>query len=158
MEEQCELAIIGAGYAAISAFNAAAKYLPLGSTVVIVDRGTKWGGQFTTQYDYVRLHQPYQQFTAGEREWAIAKVKPPTYLATKMEILSHFDDIANACIEEKNLNVIYLWNYQYNRDYKINSDGIIDENTLVEDRDIIIAKVMEIKENIKNLSCESLKI
>ena len=100
MEEQCELAIIGAGYAAISAFNAAAKYLPLGSTVVIVDRGTKWGGQFTTQYDYVRLHQPYQQFTAGEREWAIAKVKPPTYLATKMEILSHFDDIANACIEE----------------------------------------------------------
>ena len=88
MEEQCELAIIGAGYAAISAFNAAAKYLPLGSTVVIVDRGTKWGGQFTTQYDYVRLHQPYQQFTAGEREWAIAKVKPPTYLATKMEILS----------------------------------------------------------------------
>lgn len=126
MEEQCELAIIGAGYAAISAFNAAAKYLPLGSTVVIVDRGTKWGGQFTTQYDYVRLHQPYQQFTAGEREWAIAKVKPPTYLATKMEILSHFDDIANACIEEKNLNVIYLWNYQYNRDYKINSDGKVE--------------------------------
>ena len=69
--ESCELCIIGAGYAAVNALNAASKYLSTGARVVVVDRGARWGGQWCEQYDYVRLHQPYEQFTAGERTWAI---------------------------------------------------------------------------------------
>lgn len=37
---------------------------------------------------YVKLHQPYSQFTAGEREWSINR--HPGHLATKTEILGQF--------------------------------------------------------------------
>ena len=55
----CELCIVGAGYAALNALNAAAKYLNKGDRVVVIDRNETWGGQWLGQYDFVRLHQPY---------------------------------------------------------------------------------------------------
>eukprot|EP01044_Picomonas_judraskeda_P015550 COSAG03_NODE_2622_length_2586_cov_2.036590_4_plen_92_part_00 len=48
--------------------------------------------------EQVRLHQPYESFTAHDREWAFSKTKPKAYLASKTEILSHFADIAAACV------------------------------------------------------------
>src|SRR6476659_5063972 len=53
----CELCIVGAGYAALNGLNAAAKYLKKGARVVLIDKNETWGGQWLRQYDFVRLHQ-----------------------------------------------------------------------------------------------------
>ena len=63
--------------------------------------------------DFVRLHQPYSIFTAGERAWAISGTKPKNHLASKREILAHFEDIINANIEEYGINLVPLFGYQY---------------------------------------------
>ena len=112
-QESCALCIVGAGYAGINALNAAARYLPKGARVVVVDRGGRWGGQWPGQYDYVRLHQPYEQFTAGEREWSISSTKPAGHLASKQEILCHFDDVVAWAVEENDLQLITLFGYEY---------------------------------------------
>ena len=119
----CDLCIIGAGYAGINAFNAACKYLPRGARVVIVDRGREWGGQWVDQYNYVRLHQPYTQFTAGERKWAISGTYPESHLATKGEILEHIRDIARLCVEENELDLSLLFRYEYSGGYEVRGDG-----------------------------------
>jgi cation diffusion facilitator CzcD-associated flavoprotein CzcO len=111
--ENADLCIIGAGYAGINVLNAACPHLPDGARVVVVDRGTRFGGQWTDQYDFVRLHQPHETFTAHDREWAITKTKPKGHLASKTEILSHFEDIAAACIAEHNVELVTLFNYEY---------------------------------------------
>ena len=60
MQESCELAIIGNGYAGICALNAATRYLKRGDKVIVVDQGMAWGGQWVDQYGYnfcfVRAH------------------------------------------------------------------------------------------------------
>ena len=94
--EACDLCIIGAGYAGVNAFNAASKYLAKGARVVVVAEQSRWGGQWVEQYESVRLHQAYQLYTAGEREWAISGKRPWSYLASKKEILQHFEDIVEA--------------------------------------------------------------
>lgn len=63
--------------------------------------------------DFVRLHQPYSIFTAGARSWAIAGRKPANYLASKKEILAHFEDIVKANVQENGINLIPLFGYQY---------------------------------------------
>ena len=74
--EDCDLCIIGAGYAGVNALNAASKYLRRGARVFVVARQSGWGGQWVEQYDFVRLHQAYPLYTAGEREWSISGSKP----------------------------------------------------------------------------------
>jgi hypothetical protein len=118
----CDLCIIGAGYAGINAFNAACKYLPPGARVVIVDRGKEWGGQWVEQYNYVRL-QPYTQFTAGERTWAISGTYPESHLATKGEILEHIRDVARLCVEENGIDLSLLFRYEYSGGYEVRGDG-----------------------------------
>mmetsp|Transcript_5111 Transcript_5111/g.12008 ORF Transcript_5111/g.12008 Transcript_5111/m.12008 type:complete len:514 (-) Transcript_5111:68-1609(-) len=111
VHEECSLCILGAGYAGINTFNAATKYLPEGARVVIIARERAWGGQFLDQYDYVRLHQGYRTFTAGERQWDLNV--PPDHLASKKEILRHFENIADACVKEKQLRLVCLFEYEY---------------------------------------------
>ncbi len=83
----CELCVVGAGYAALNGLNAAAKYLKKGERVVLVDKNATWGGQWIQQYDFVRLHQPYRMFTAGDQPWTLKR--DPSYLATRREVLDH---------------------------------------------------------------------
>jgi cation diffusion facilitator CzcD-associated flavoprotein CzcO len=90
-ELECELCIVGAGYAALNGLNAAAKYLKPGSRVVVIDKNETWGGQWTRQYDFVRLHQPYRMFTAGDQPWALTR--DPSYLATRREVLDHLGSV-----------------------------------------------------------------
>ena len=45
--------------------------------MVVVAKEQRWGGMWPNAYSFVRLHQPYGGFTAGEREWAIRHQKPP---------------------------------------------------------------------------------
>ena len=117
-----DLCIIGAGYAGVNALNAASKYLPKGARVVVVARQSRWGGQWVEQYDFVRLHQAHCLFTAGEREWAISSTKPWSHLATKMEILQHFEDIVEANVSEKELQLATLFQYAFDG-HSINHDG-----------------------------------
>lgn len=111
--EPCDLCIVGAGYAGINVLNAACEFLEEGARVVVIDRGGRFGGQWEGQYDYVRLHQPYKTFTAHDREWAIGNSKPEGHLASKTEILSHFDDIAAQCVAEKNIELVTLFGFEY---------------------------------------------
>jgi hypothetical protein len=84
----CDLCIVGGGYAALNGLNAAAKYMKKGERVVVIDKRATWGGQWNDQYDFVRLHQPYQMFTAGDQKWRLPG-RDPTYLATRREVLDH---------------------------------------------------------------------
>jgi len=110
---QADLCIIGSGYAGVCAYDAACQYLKPGSRVIVVDRNALWGGQWIDQYDFVRLHQPYQIFTAGSREWAISKSKPPDYLANKTEILSHLRDIVAMATSDSGVELVELFGFEY---------------------------------------------
>jgi hypothetical protein len=87
----CELCIVGAGYAALNGLNAAAKYLKKGDRVVLIDKNETWGGQWNHQYDFVRLHQPYRMFTAGDQSWTLKR--DASYLATRREVLDHLASV-----------------------------------------------------------------
>jgi hypothetical protein len=87
----CELCIVGAGYAALNGLNAASKYLKKGERVVVLDKNDTWGGQWVHQYDFVRLHQPYRMFTAGDQPWTLDR--DPAHLATRREILDHLASV-----------------------------------------------------------------
>ena len=123
----CDLLIVGAGYQGVCAFEAAAHHLPQGAHVVVIDRNNAWGGMWNNVYDYVRLHQPYKNFTAGSREWSIGITKPELYLARKGEILNHFQDIVQASVEEHDLQMTYLFSHETN-----NTFTTINNNTSVQ--------------------------
>ncbi len=89
--DDCDLCIVGAGYAGLNGLNAAAKHLAKGARVVFVDRGEAWGGQWVGQYDFVRLHQPYRMFTAGDQKWKLDR--EPSHLATRREVLDHLESV-----------------------------------------------------------------
>lgn len=101
----CELCIVGAGYAALNALNAAAKYLKKGARVVIVDKSSTWGGQWLHQYDFVRLHQPYRMFTAGDQPWTLDR--DPSYLATRREVLDHFASVPGRSAGQLELHALF---------------------------------------------------
>src|SRR5687768_3347304 len=88
---ECSLCIIGAGYAGLNALNVAAKYLRPGERVVLIDKNEGWGGQWIHQYGFVRLHQPYRMFTAGDQPWKLAR--DASYLATRSEVLEHLSSV-----------------------------------------------------------------
>ena len=50
---------------------------------------------------FVRLHQPYTVFTAGNQPWALSK--DSSHLATAKETVSHLEDIAERCSERVEL-------------------------------------------------------
>ncbi|MBN8499740.1 MAG: NAD(P)-binding protein [Sphingomonadales bacterium] len=87
--EPFELCVVGAGLAGLNALWVASEYLPTGARVVLIDRHSRCGGMWTQTYDFVRLHQPHPYFTVGDIPWDWDK--PAHYLATKPEILHHFD-------------------------------------------------------------------
>jgi hypothetical protein len=105
----CELCIVGAGYAALNGLNVAAKYLKKGDRVILVDKNDTWGGQWTHQYDFVRLHQPYRMFTAGDQPWKLER--DPAYLATRREVLDHLATVPG--ISASHLDVQPLFRHAY---------------------------------------------
>lgn len=110
-EHDAELCLVGAGYAALNALNAAAKYLRRGDRVVVLDRNHDWGGQWLHQYDFLRLHQPYRMFTAGDQPWTLRR--PPDYLATRREVLEHLRTIP--AISAAHLEVVPRFATAYER-------------------------------------------
>jgi hypothetical protein len=109
-ETSVDLCIVGAGYAAVNALNAASHHLSSGARVAVIARENEWGGQWVGQYDFVRLHQPYKGFSAGGREWDL-NVKD-SHLANKREILRHFEGIVESCRKEKDLDLAAFFQYE----------------------------------------------
>jgi hypothetical protein len=116
----CELCIVGAGYAALNALNAAAKYLKKGDRVVVIDRKATWGGQWLGQYDFVRLHQPYFLFTAGDQRWTLERDR--AHLATRREVLDHLATVP--AISAGHLDVTPLFGHEYRGRH--NSEGRVE--------------------------------
>jgi hypothetical protein len=83
----CAVCIIGAGIAGLNALFVATRYLSATDKVVLVDRNPRAGGMWQDTYDYVRLHQPYSMFTAGNMPWELDQA--PAYLAARDEVLDH---------------------------------------------------------------------
>ena len=106
---ECDLCIIGAGYAGLNALNAAAKYMASGERVVFLDKNRTWGGQWVGQYDYLRLHQPYRMFTAGDQKWRLRR--SPSHLASRQEVLDHLSSVP--AVSAGHLRVDARFRYAY---------------------------------------------
>lgn len=87
--ESCDVCIVGAGLTGINALFVASRYLRPDQTVILLDRRQRSGGMWVDVYPYVRLHQPHPMFTAGNIKWTLDR--DPGYLATKDEVLDHFE-------------------------------------------------------------------
>jgi hypothetical protein len=86
-----DLCVVGAGIAALNALAVASEYLEPGQRVVLVERRQRCGGMWNDAYGFVRLHQPHEFFTAGSIAWL--GDQPPSYLASRDEVLDHFDHV-----------------------------------------------------------------
>lgn len=120
-EEVCDVCIIGAGYAGLTSLHIAAQYQARGARIILVDRRAFTGGNWREQYSFVRLHQPYQMFTAADFKWSIRR--DPAYLATKEEIIAHLDSILNHHKNKGKLRIDCFLEHEYLR-HQIKKDDL----------------------------------
>jgi hypothetical protein len=99
VEATSELVVVGAGIAGLNALTVASGYLSSRDRVVLVDSRPRAGGMWVDTYDFVRLHQPYPIFTAGNIPWQLGK--PASHLATRDEVLDHL----RHCVDVVRTNV-----------------------------------------------------
>lgn len=123
-ENTYDLCVIGAGIAGLNALFVAKQYLPASAKVALIDRHGQAGGMWNATYDYVRLHQPHEMFTAGDIPWQISK--PRSYLANAAEVRTHLAH----CLEviERGFSVEKYWQ----RDVVQLSETAFEEETVVE--------------------------
>ncbi|MCB1750018.1 MAG: potassium transporter [Gammaproteobacteria bacterium] len=93
----------------MNALEVASQYLPRGARVMLVERRARSGGMWCDTYDYVHLHQPHPMFTAGDVEWTLGA--PPQHLASKPEILDHFQRCHARVREHFTLDERFGWAY-----------------------------------------------
>jgi hypothetical protein len=65
-------------------------------------------------YDYVRLHQPHGNFTAGNIAWKLDKA--PNHLASRQEVLDHFTHCYAIAAERVNLEAWFGTTYESHRE------------------------------------------
>jgi hypothetical protein len=104
-----ELVIVGAGISGLNALAVAGDYLSADDRVVLVDSRPRVGGMWVDTYDYVRLHQPYPIFTAGNIEWRLKK--RPSHLASRGEVLDHLRHCAEVARTKVDLDERLGWEY-----------------------------------------------
>ena len=105
-----EVCIVGAGIAGMNALVVASGYLPKTAKVLIADTRLRVGGMWIDTYDHVRLHQPHPIFTAGNIKWALDV--EPSHLATKPEILDHFERCFGIAAERVDVESAFGWTYE----------------------------------------------
>ena len=105
--EQCNVCIVGAGLAGLNALFVAGRYLSRGQRVILVDRRLRAGGMWVDTYPYVRLHQPHGMFTAGNIGWTLGRQR--SYLATKGEVLDHFEYCLDIIREHVDIDEMFGW-------------------------------------------------
>lgn len=110
LTERYAACIVGAGISGLNALFVASRYLSRNQRVVLVDRRARAGGMWADTYDYVRLHQPYSFFTAGNIEWTLLDRKRE-YLASRNEVLAHL----RHCLEviKRRVRVTELFGYDF---------------------------------------------
>jgi hypothetical protein len=109
VEETRELIIIGGGIAGLNALAVASRYLSSRDRVVLVDSRPRAGGMWVDTYDFVRLHQPHQIFTAGNIAWQLDK--PASHLATRDEVLDHLRYCVDVARTNVDLEERFGWEY-----------------------------------------------
>lgn len=84
-----------------------------------VDRRQRVGGMWVDTYQYVRLHQPHPMFTAGNIQWTLGPDR--SYLATKAEVLDHFQHCLNVIKQRLQVDEFFGWAVESHDD----TDGIV---------------------------------
>jgi hypothetical protein len=107
MDKTNELVIVGAGITGLNALTVAGGYLSPQDGVVLVDSRRSAGGMWTDTYDFVRLHQPYPIFTAGNIPWRLGK--PPSHLASRTEVLDHLRHCVDVARSKVDLEERFGW-------------------------------------------------
>ena len=107
--ETCDVCIVGTGIAGLNALFAASRYLSRDQKVILIDRRARVGGMWVDVYSYVRLHQPHPMFTAGNIEWTLGKDR--AYLATKGEVLDHFQHCVDVIRERVQVDEYFGWDF-----------------------------------------------
>jgi thioredoxin reductase len=106
----CDVCIVGAGIAGLNALFAACRYLSRDQKVILIDRRARVGGMWVDVYPYVRLHQPHPMFTAGNIEWTLGKDR--AYLATKGEVLDHFQHCVDVIRKRVQVDEYFGWDFE----------------------------------------------
>lgn len=117
--ESCDTCIVGAGIAGLNALFAASRYLSRDQKVILVDRRNRVGGMWVDTYPYVRLHQPHPMFTAGNIKWTLGKDR--SYLATKDEVLDHFQHCLDVMRQRVQVDEFFGWTMESDEEV----DGIV---------------------------------
>lgn len=115
----CDVCIVGAGIAGLNALFSASRYLSRNDRVILIDRRPRVGGMWVDVYPYVRLHQPHPMFTAGNIRWTIGKDR--AYLATKGEVLDHFQHCVDVIRERVRVDEYFGWEFESQEE----ADGIV---------------------------------
>lgn len=107
---RADVCVVGAGISGLNALFVASRYLTRDQSVVLVDRRQRAGGMWLDTYDYVRLHQPHPLFTAGNIRWDLDE--KPRHLATKGEVLDHFEHCLRIIRQRVRVDVRYGWAFE----------------------------------------------
>jgi hypothetical protein len=116
---RCDVCIVGAGVAGLNALFVASRYLSRDQKIVLVDRRERVGGMWVDTYPYVRLHQPHPMFTAGNIRWTLGRDR--SYLATKDEVLDHFEHCVNVIKQRVQVDEYFGWAVESHDE----TDGIV---------------------------------
>lgn len=117
--ESCDVCIVGTGLAGMNALFVASRYLRRDQRIILVDRRERVGGMWVDTYPYVRLHQPHGMFTAGNIEWILGQERG--YLATKDEVLGHFEHCLNVIKQRVKVDDFFGWELESDDE----ADGIV---------------------------------
>jgi cation diffusion facilitator CzcD-associated flavoprotein CzcO len=104
-----ELCIVGAGIAGLNAAFVATRYLSRDSRVLLLDRHERPGGMWNDAYSYVRLHQPYSFFTAGNIPWSLTEKRG--HLASGEEVRTHLRHCLQVISQGLDIDVRWGWEY-----------------------------------------------
>ena len=104
-----DLCIVGAGYAGLNAGFVASQYLATTARVLVLDKHQQAGGMWNDAYSYVRLHQPYRMFTAGNIAWTLDRER--SYLATRDEVAAHLRHCFDVISERFDADARWGWEY-----------------------------------------------
>lgn len=74
-----------------------------------MDIRDNYGGNWLEHYDYVRLHQPYRNFTSYNEPWKFKK--RPEYLASRDEVVEHLQHIGKKAEAKHGTKSLFKYRY-----------------------------------------------
>ena len=136
--ETCDVCIVGAGIAGLNALFAASRYLSRDQKVILIDRRERVGGMWVDVYSYVRLHQPHPMFTAGNIAWTLHKDR--AYLATKGEVLDHFQHCLDVIKERVQVAEYFCWGFESEKE----ADEIVRVTVRAADGRVLVVEAKQL--------------